>query len=71
MKFKVFFFFFFSGTGTFFSSSDREGDSIKVRQFMSLTRLQDPKLGYILNDKCIIEAEIYVIGTNSQYFPTF
>ncbi|EXB37655.1 Ubiquitin carboxyl-terminal hydrolase 12 [Morus notabilis] len=63
------------GSGLFYSSrytdpSSTYGDCIlegetehhKSPYFISLAELQDPKLGYLINDTCILEAEINILA---------
>ena len=33
---------------------------------MFLTKFQDPKMGYLINDACIIEAELDVVALNAK-----
>lgn len=69
------FLFVNSGSGSFYSSrytdpSSTYGDCIlegetehlKSPYFISLAELQDPKLGYLINDTCILEAEISILA---------
>lgn len=82
-KFNIFFIIIFSfklsGTNLFSSSTDNNSDTnsaehtdkFEVCDFMSLTKIQNPTMGYLLNDTCIVEAEIEVLASNGQYLPVF
>ncbi|XP_031261659.1 MATH domain and coiled-coil domain-containing protein At3g58400-like [Pistacia vera] len=51
-----------NGEDIIFQNNAPNKNARSIEKFMLLAKLKDPKLGYLVNDTCIIEAEVTLLG---------
>ncbi|GMN19245.1 hypothetical protein TIFTF001_042842, partial [Ficus carica] len=62
----------FDGSSEFMSSNicDREGDSVShIEHLISLIKFKDPKMGFLVDDACVIEVKVDVLAIKGPIRP--